>query len=390
MGLIKGVHQKLEPQQSPAFFVRGASPFARLVFFSALALTFMAVDSRLNYLAKVRLSLVAVVQPLELLANMPSDWYRDFTTYFSSHNSLLKENALLKAQTFQQSITLQRLATVEAENNHLRSLLSANPAPKQISTLGEIIHMGRDPFAHKVVVNRGSAQGIVAGQAVVDAAGVIGQVTRVYPYSSEVTLIIDKGLSIPIQIERNNLRAIAFGQGRDSTLDLPYLPANVDIIKGDKLVTSGIDGVYPAGLAIAVVVKIERKPDSPFAHIICTPLAGVNNHKQVLLLSITPEAVAVPIAIKPINSARLTLKDTAIGNAVAEPSSHRTNEKNNTHPLTTTKQNTNPHLSMANTSIKSGVAKPIAPPASQTSNPINEPIQLVAPIEVKLPHAPSA
>ena len=196
MGLIKGVHQKLEPQQSPAFFVRGASPFARLVFFSALSLTFMAVDSRLNYLAKVRLSLVAVVQPLELLANMPSDWYRDFTTYFSSHNSLLKENALLKAQTFQQSITLQRLATVEAENNHLRSLLSANPAPKQISTLGEIIHMGRDPFAHKVVVNRGSAQGIVAGQAVVDAAGVIGQVTRVYPYSSEVTKkipIVQKG-----------------------------------------------------------------------------------------------------------------------------------------------------------------------------------------------------
>ena len=309
MGLIKGVHQKLEPQQTPSFFVRGASPFARLVFFSALSLSFMAVDSQLNYLAKVRLTLVAAVHPLEVIANMPSEWYRNTITYFSSHNTLIKENAALKAQTFQQSVILQRLTTIEAENNHLRSLLDANPAPKQTSVLGEIIHMGRDPFTHKVVVNRGSSHGIVEGQAVVDAAGVIGQVTRVYPYNSEVTLVIDKGLSIPIQIERNNLRAIAFGQGRDSTLDLPYLPANVDIIQGDKLVTSGIDGIYPAGLAIATVTKIERNPDSPFAHIICAPVAGVNNHKQVLLLSIPPEVPPLKIDKKAISTGAITTRD---------------------------------------------------------------------------------
>lgn len=301
MGLIKGVHQKLEPQQTPSFFVRGASPFARLIFFSALSLSFMAADSQLNYLSKVRLTLVGAVHPLEALANMPSDWYRNTTTYFSSHNSLIKENAMLKAQHFQQSVVLQRLTTIEAENNHLRSLLNTKFTTKQTATLGEIIHMGRDPFTHKVVVNRGSSQGIVEGQAVVDAAGVIGQVTRVYPFSSEVTLIIDKGLSIPIQIERNNLRAIAFGQGSDSTLDLPYLPANVDIIQGDKLVTSGIDGIYPAGLAIAKVVKIERNPDSPFAHIICAPVAGVNNHKQVLLVSIPTEVTPVKIDNKAIS-----------------------------------------------------------------------------------------
>lgn len=295
MGLMKGVHQKLEPQQSPTFFVRGASPFARLVFFAALSLAFMAVDSRLNYLAKVRLGLVTVVHPLEVLANTPSEWYRSVSAYFSTHNTLLSENTALKTQTFTQSVILQKLSLVEAENAHLRSLLNANPAPKQQAVLGEIIHMGRDPFTHKIVVNRGSSHGIVAGQAVVDAAGVIGQVTRVYPFSSEVTLIIDKGLSIPIQIERNNLRAIAFGQGRDSTLDLPYLPANVDVIQGDKLVTSGIDGIYPAGLAIATVLKIERNPDSPFAHIVCVPTAGVNNHRQVMLLSIPTEVVAASV-----------------------------------------------------------------------------------------------
>jgi len=301
MGLMKGVHKKLEPQQSPTFFVRGARPFARLVFFAALSLAFMAVDSRFNYLAKVRLGLVTVVHPLEVLANTPSEWYRSISAYFSTHNTLLRENTALKTLTFEQSVTLQKLNLIEAENTHLRSLLNANPAPKQQAILGEIIHMGRDPFTHKIVVNRGSSHSIITGQAVVDAAGVIGQVTRVYPFSSEVTLIIDKGLSIPIQIERNNLRAIAFGQGRDSTLDLPYLPANVDIIKGDKLVTSGIDGIYPAGLAIATVLKIERYPDSPFAHIVCLPTAGVNNHRQVMLLSIPTEVVNSSLSsIKPL------------------------------------------------------------------------------------------
>ncbi len=355
MGLIKGVHQKLEPQPSPAFFVRGASPFARLIFFAALSLAFMAVDSRLNYLTKARLILVTAVNPLEIVANMPSESYRDTTTYFSSHNNLIKENAALKAQAFQQSVALQRLTTIEAENNHLRSLLSANPAPKQTSTLGEIIHMGRDPFTHKVVVNRGSAQGIVAGQAVVDAVGVIGQVTRVYPFSSEVTLIIDKGLSIPVQIERNNLRAIAFGQGRDSTLDLPYLPANVDIIQGDKLVTSGIDGVYPAGLAIATVIKIERNPDSPFAHIICMPVAGVNNHKQVLLLSIPPETAPAATDTKTISTGATTnhsvklggsttdsnaLKAVAIGNALPADAKPITSKDTAAH---TTQNTAQPH-----------------------------------------------
>lgn len=357
MGLIKGVHQKLEPQQSPTFFVRGASPFARLVFFAALSLTFMAVDSRVNYLSKVRLDLVAAVHPLEVLANTPSRWYRDVATYFSSHNSLIKDNAALKAQTFQQSVTLQRLTTVEAENDHLRSLLSANPTPKQTATMGEITHMGRDPFTHKVVVNRGSSHGIVAGQAVVDAAGVIGQVTRVYPFSSEVTLIIDKDLSIPIQIERNNLRAIAFGQGRDSTLDLPYLPTNVDIIQGDKLVTSGIDGVYPAGLAIATVLKIERTPDSPFAHIVCAPVAGVNNHRQVLLLGIAPEAIPVKTSTKAIRTGAITADDAKTSNSTTRSNALTSAAIGNSLPA-----NAKPIIGGSTPHTTSSSAKPHAPP----------------------------
>jgi rod shape-determining protein MreC len=286
--MLKGVHQKLETQQTPAFFVRGPRPFSRMVFFCALSISIMAVDARLNYLSQVRQAFIAALHPLEVVANAPSEWMRDSKKYFSAHNQLVQENYALKQQAFEQKVTLQRLNTIEAENTHLRTLLNGNIPIQPKAILGEISHMGRDPFTHTVVVNRGSQHNIKAGQAVVDSKGVIGQVTRVYPFTSEVTLITDKELSIPIQIERNQLRAIAFGEG-NNTLDIPYLPTNVDIKVGDKLVTSGIDGVYPAGLAVATVTAILQNPESPFAKIVSTPVAEVNNHLQLLLLAL-PEA----------------------------------------------------------------------------------------------------
>lgn len=290
--MARSFNQKLEQQQAPAFFARGPSAFARLVFFSALSLALMATDSRLQYLVNLRQSLEAALHPLQLLANTPAQIYRNTIEYFSTHDRLLSENKELRELTLKQNITLQRLDTLILENDHLRQLLDANKAMKESSVLGEIMHVGRDPFTKKVIVNRGGTDGIIAGEAVVDATGVIGQVTRIYPLSSEVTLITDKSLAIPIQVERNGLRAIAFGHGRDNTLDLPYLPTNVDIRRGDKLVTSGIDGVYPAGLAVATVTHIENTPDSPFARIVCVPTGGVENHKQILLVSI-PRAETV-------------------------------------------------------------------------------------------------
>ena len=286
--MLKGVHQKLESQQTPTFFVRGANAFSRMVFFSALSIIFMAVDARLNYLSHIRQGFIAALHPLEIIANAPSEWYRDINKYFSVHNELVQENYVLKQQAFEHKVMLQRLSTITAENKHLRSLLNGDMPIQPNAILGEISHMGRDPFTRIVVVNRGSQHTVKAGQAVVDSKGVIGQVTRVYPFTSEVTLITDKELSIPIQIERNQLRAIAFGEG-NSALDIPYLPTNVDIKIGDKLVTSGIDGVYPAGLAVATVTQILQNPESPFAKIICTPVAEVTNHLQLLLLAL-PEA----------------------------------------------------------------------------------------------------
>jgi len=289
--MLKGVHQKLEPQQTPAFFVRGASPFSRMVFFCALSIILMAVDSQVNYLSQIRQAFIGGLHPLERVANIPSELIRDARKYFSTHNQLVQENYLLKQKAFEHQVKLQRLNALAAENAHLRSLLGGNIPIQPRAILGDISHTGRDPFRNVVIVNRGSQQNIKAGQAVVDSNGVIGQVTRVYPFSSEVTLITDKNLSIPVQVERNQLRAIAFGQS-GNTLDIPYLPTNVDIKIGDKLVTSGIDGIYPSGLAVATVTKIEQDPASPFAKIISTPTAQVSHHLQLLILELPDEIEA--------------------------------------------------------------------------------------------------
>ncbi len=276
----------MDHHQTPAFFVRGPSPFARLVFFAAMSLSLMATDSRLHYLVEIRQGFMGLLHPLQMVANAPFKLYSTAQKYLVTQKTLVNQNRQLIQQALEQGAELQRFKLLETENENLRNLLSAAQSITQPARLGEILHMGRDPFNHKVVVNLGARQNIVAGQAVIDAAGVIGQVTRVYPFSSEVTLITDKGLAIPVQIERNGLRAIAFGHGRDTTIYLPYLPANVDIRKGDRLVTSGIDGIYPAGLAVAEVTLIERNPDSPFAHIVCKPVAGIENNRQILLISI--------------------------------------------------------------------------------------------------------
>jgi len=291
--MLKGVHQKLEPQQGPAFFVRGASPFALIAFYFILSIALMAIDSRWNYLSQLRQAFIGTLHPLERAANIPSELIRDSRKYFSVHNQLVQENYLLKQEAFENKVKLQRLNTLQVENEHLRSLLGGDIPVHPRAVLGDISHTGRDPFRNIVIVNRGTQHNIQAGQAVVDSKGVLGQVTRVYPFSSEITLITDKSLSIPVQIERNQLRAIAFGQS-DNTLDIPYLPINVDIQIGDKLVTSGIDGIYPSGLAVATVTKIEQDPALPFAKIISTPTAKVSHHLQLLILEL-PESIEADI-----------------------------------------------------------------------------------------------
>ena len=275
----------MDQQQAPRFFIQGPSPFARLIAFSSLSLVLMALDSNFSYVHLFRQNLMLVLQPVQAVANSPFKLYDNIQNYFISQQSLRRENAEMKKQILFQGVQLQALVSLKSENENLRTLLNVSKVSSQPVRLAEIMYTGRDPFTHKVIVNMGAANNVLPGQAVVDGAGVVGQVTRVFPYSSEVTLLTDKDLSIPIQVERNALRAISFGHGRDNAVNLPYLPANVDIQKGDKLVTSGIDGIYPSGLGVAIVSEVKTNGTSPFAQIVATPVAGIQNHRQVLILA---------------------------------------------------------------------------------------------------------
>jgi rod shape-determining protein MreC len=285
---LRDIHYNLNHQAEPAFFARGPSPIARLVFFSALSLTLIATDSQLKYLDRFRHTLETYLHPLEMMANTPAALYRQVDEYFSSHHHLLDENQHLKTQLLKSRAELQTLKILASENDHLRQLIDVKAALPQQSVMGEILYVSRDRFSKKVIINRGSNHQVTQGSAVMDGGGMVGQVTRVFPHTSVVTLVTDKSLEVPVQVERNGLRAIAFGHGQNNVIEIPFLPTNVDIKKGDVLVTSGIDGMYPAGVSVAVVSSIEIVAGSPFARIICSPTGGVESHRQILVVGQLP------------------------------------------------------------------------------------------------------
>ena len=271
--------------QPPPFFSRGPAPLVRLVFFASLAVLVMVLDARFRYAESLRQVVALLVYPLQRTALVPAELLSAAAEFFTTQVALKRENDELKTRRLQDANELLILEALRAENKQLRRLLDARERLSVDSTLAEILYQGRDPFSRKVVIDKGGHQGIQAGQAVIDDIGVIGQVTRVHPLLSEVTLITDKEQRTPVQVVRNGLRAVIFGGGDRGTLDLSYMAANADVQADDVLVTSGIDGTYPAGLPVAKVSRIERDAAYSFARITCIPTAGTDQHRQVLVLS---------------------------------------------------------------------------------------------------------
>jgi len=271
--------------QPPPFFSRGPAPLVRLVFFVSLAVLLMVLDARFRYAESLRQVVVLVVYPLQRLALASVELISAASGYFTTQVSLMRENETLKTSQLRAADDLLTLEAVRAENAQLRRLLEARERVPRRSTLAEILYAARDPFSRKLIIDKGSQQGIQAGQAVIDDAGVIGQVTRAYPMLAEVTLVTDKDQRTPVQVLRNGLRAIVYGGGDHGTLELSYMTANADIQANDVLVTSGIDATYPPGLPVARVSRIERDAAYSFAKITCVPTAGTDLNRQVLVLS---------------------------------------------------------------------------------------------------------
>ena len=271
--------------QPPPFFKTGPTPLARLLIFAVLSAALLVADARLNYLVPVRQVAAAIVYPLQRIAAAPASIAQRIGDFFVTHSSLREDNARLAQENFSNAALLQQLKALAAENAQLRALIAARERLEVKALAAEVLYTARDPFSRKVIIDKGLRDNVKAGQAVVDDRGVVGQVTRIYPWHSEVTLITDKGQFVPVQNLRNGLRAVLAGTGNDGALELRFIPLNADFQTDDPLVTSGIDGIYPPGLPVARVSHVERNAAQLFARITCTPVAGVASHTQLLVVT---------------------------------------------------------------------------------------------------------
>ena len=269
----------------PPFFKRGPAPLVRLFFFASLSLALLVIDARFRYVEGLRGWLALAAYPLQRAATAPIDLLLGIGSYFSLQADLLDENRQLRERALANAQDAQRYQAAQGETAELRRLIGAGERLPVQAMPAEVLYLGRDPYSHKLFIDRGGVQGVKAGSPVADETGVVGQITRVHPLVSEVTLLTNPDQAIPVQVVRNGLRAVAFGGGNAGTLELRYMPANAEVHPGDRLVTSGIDGVYPAGLAVASVVNVERDEEHSFARVICRPTAGVDRGRYVLILS---------------------------------------------------------------------------------------------------------
>lgn len=285
----------MDNSQSLQFFNRGPSPAVRLVFFSVLSLLLLFVDARYRYLESTRSALSVLVSPVQQLATMPGELWRQAGEFFVTQSSLVDQNQALQLQHERDAALLSQLQSLQQENRQLRSLLELPQRAGFAAVAAEIMYAERDVFKRKVLVDKGEDAKVRPGQVVMDDVGIVGQVTRVYPWLSEVTLITEKDHAVPVQVLRNGLRTIVFGAGDTSLLSLRYMPVSSDIQNGDVLVTSGIDGVYPPGIPVARVIRIERDPAYPFARVACLPVGGVDKHRHLLILSEAPRLPGPPV-----------------------------------------------------------------------------------------------
>ena len=269
----------------PPFFKRGPAPLVRLFFFATLSLALLVVDARFRYVEGLRSWLALAAYPIQRAALLPIEIGERVAGYFSTQARLVAENERLRAKALEYSQDAQRFQAIEAEAAELRRIVGATERVDSRAQTAEVLYASRDPYAHKIFIDRGQVQGVQPGSPVADDTGVIGQVTRVHPLVSEVSLLTNPDQAVPVQVVRNGLRAIAFGAGASGMLELRFTAANAEVQNGDRLVTSGIDGTYPPGLPVATVVHIERDADHTFSRVLCRPAAGVDRGRYVLVLA---------------------------------------------------------------------------------------------------------
>jgi len=256
----------------------------RAIALLLLSMLLMFLDNRDNHLDTVRNAISAAVYPMRVIVDLPSRLWAGASEISESRDDLQRENARLKDEILLTAARLQRLSALQAENARLRALLEARrQVPDEVRVV-EIMSVDANPFRHNVVLDIGSNDGVYDGQAIVDAAGVIGQVMKAGPLTANAILISDPGHALLVEVNRNGLRTVAYGTGEFGRLDLPGLPNNADIQPGDLLVTSGLSGAFPSGYPVAVVDTVMRIPQEAFADVTATPAAALDQVHEVMLI----------------------------------------------------------------------------------------------------------
>ena len=276
-------------QQPPPLFKQGPAPLALLILYVSTSISLLVLDHRFRYLEPVRGMVTELVSPLKKVIQWPVLAITTVDEYAVTLEQSHRDNAALRQARLVDAEKLQRLELLEAENQFLRKLVETRRQLGSRVAPASILYSARDPFNRRVILDRGSDQGVIAGQPVVDDLGVVGQVTRVAPDYAEVTLLTDRNQSIPAQVVRNGLRTVVFGTG-DGRLEMRYMSSNADVQVGDWIVTSGIDGIYPRGLKVGKVESLESDANGIFSRFILTPAAGMGRYGEVLLL----EPVTLP------------------------------------------------------------------------------------------------
>ena len=287
----------------PPFFKQGPSALSKLLFFSALSLFLMVADTRFSITQPVRSALATAMYPVQWIALQPVRAYSSAAGYFTSLSAANANSEEVRKKLALQSLRAGQVEQLSQENQRLRKLLGLREQLAAAVTAAEVLYDAADPYTRKVIIDKGMTQGIELGSPVVDESGVLGQVTRVHPLVSEVTLVIDRELAIPVLNVRTGARSVAYGDPSQSGsgLELRFMGSNSDVLQGDLLTTSGVDGLYPPGLPVAKVTRIERRAESAFAKIYCAPQALVQGARHVMVVKpLTGQIPARPLPVPEI------------------------------------------------------------------------------------------
>lgn len=283
----------------PPFFRQGPSAFTRLVFYGALSLLLMAMDARWHMVTPLRTVIATVIEPAVEVARAPIGALTDVAEHFESLHTAQQDAKALRQANVQLALKARMASELQAENASLRALLQLKRRVPIQSIAAEIVAQASDPFARKLLLDKGALAGIALGSPVMDETGLLGQVTQVDPLGAQVTLVTDRDSAVPVEVARNGERGVLAGDA-DATsggLELRWQAADTDLRVGDVLVTSGLDGIYPVGLAVARVTAVERRPDAAFARVLCAPLAHVNGGGRYVLVLRPLAALAVAPAV---------------------------------------------------------------------------------------------